>query len=132
MRLNRTNLLRSRGVRGSRYRQGQPYSPAAMRSAKIWSPTMAIWLFFTPRRCRATIRPMVSGLQARGTQSRPIRSAKGRTRLAVLLDTMVRLMPAARISSSQACTVGSSTWLLSPVSVLSTSSTSAVMPCAFR
>ena len=48
------------------------------------------------------------------------------------LDTMVRLMPAARISSSQACTVGSSTWLLSPVSVLSTSSTSAVMPCAFR
>ena len=54
-------------------------------------------------------RPMVNGLQASGTQSSPMRSAKGRTRLAVLLDTMVRRMPAARISSSHACTVGSST-----------------------
>ena len=72
--------------------------------------------------------PGGSGLQASGTQARPMRSANGRTRRAVLLETMVKLMPAARMAASQAATLSSSCWLPSPVRVLSTSSTSAVMP----
>ena len=71
----------------------------------------------------------VSGLQASGTQARPTRSAKGRTRAAVLLETIVNRTPAARIVSSHCCTVASSCWLPSPVKVLSTSSTRAVIPC---
>ena len=109
-----------------------PYSPAARRSVKIWSPTIAIRDLATPKRRRATRSPGENGLHASGTYASPTRCANGRTRLSVLLDTMVRLTPAARMVSSHWRTESSSTWLPSAVRVLSTSRTSAVMPCCAR
>ena len=61
---------------------------------------MAICRRGTPSRSRAASSPTGSGLQASGTKARPMRAAKGRTRFAVLLETMVRLTPAARMAST--------------------------------